>query len=285
MPHDITMVSRPSMMMAGESQSAVDVVVRFSTSITDIILPIATPNSTSTATLKKLLRPHLPSPANHARLRFIHAGKVLPDAVALSKNLNLSTPPPAHSDKAKGKQPIRDTPRIYIHCSIGDALTPSEIDAEAAAAKTADAAIDLQTSQPEETTHQHGQSSTTTPAPRGFDRLLSAGFTNPEVAALRSQFLAIQSHTHTPGSMPTGPELLALEERWLDGSSNSADTPVSDETGALEDILYGNIAGFFWPVGAVWLLREQGVWSRRRKIAVLTGLMVNLLFGFLRAIQ
>lgn len=270
--------------MAVESQTSVDVVVRFSTSVPDIILPILTPASTSTVTLKQLLRPQLPSPANHARLRFIHAGKVLPDATSLSKNLNTVLPNPPQSDKAKGKQPIRDTPRIYIHCSIGDALSSSELDAEAAAAKSADAAIESQTIQAAETVN-NGQSSTTTPAPQGFDRLLSAGFTHPEVTALRSQFLAIQSHSHTPESMPTGPELLALEERWLDGSNNPADTPASDETGALEDILYGNLAGFFWPVGAVWLLREQGVWSKRRKIAVLTGLMVNLLFGFLRVIQ
>ncbi len=272
--------------MEPDSSQSIDVVVRFSASIPDVILPIASPQATSTITLKQSLRPHLPPPANHARLRLIHAGKVLPDTVALSKSLPISPPP--QSAKAQGKQPIRDTPRIYIHCSIGDGLTPSELSEEEAAAKAADAAISAHTSNSARVTvdDQHGQSTSTTPAPQGFDRLLSAGFTQPEVTALRSQFLAIQSHSHTPESMPTGPELLALEERWLDGSSNpSADTLSSDESGALEDILYGNLAGFFWPVGAAWLLREEGVWSRRRQIAVLTGFMVNLLFGFLRVIQ
>lgn len=271
--------------MESDSHSSIDVVVRFSTSIPDVILPIVSPQLTSTITLKRSLRPHLPRPANHARLRFIHAGKVLPDTAALSTSLQISPPP--QIGKAKGKQPIRATPRIYIHCSIGDALTPSELGEEEAAAKAADANISAQTNDSVPIgVNQHGQASTTTPAPQGFDRLLSAGFTQPEVTALRSQFLAIQSHSHTPESMPTGPELLALEERWLDGSSNpSADTPTSDESGALEDILYGNLAGFFWPVGAAWLLREEGVWSRRRQLAVVTGFMVNLLFGFLRVIQ
>lgn len=278
--------------MASEGEpETIEVVVRFSTSLPDVILPVPFPSSTSTVTLKHSLRQHLPSPANQARLRFIHAGKVLPDAIALSKNLPIPPPSPPQSAnakaRAKGKQPVRDTPRIYIHCSIGDALSQSEINAEAAEAKAADAAISSQSSETAASgTQHHRQPNTTTPAPQGFDRLLSAGFTQPEVTALRSQFLAIQSHSHTPESMPTGAELLALEERWLDGSSSpAADTPASDETGALEDILYGNLAGFFWPIGAAWLLREEGVWSRRRQIAVLTGFMVNLLFGFLRVIQ
>jgi hypothetical protein len=267
--------------MATPSQP-VDVVVRFSNSTPDIILHIATPNATSILSLKQSLREHVPPPANTARLRFIHAGKVLADTTALFPSVTFHSPPQT-SDKAKGKQPVREIPRIYIHCSIGDVLTPAELAAEATAASDADAAIAAHIDQPAVPSEQHGQTSTTTPAPRGFDRLLSAGFTNSEVTALRSQLLAIQSHSNTPETMPTGPELLALEERWLDGSSNASTEGMgSDETGALEDILYGNLIGFFWPLGAVWLLREEGVWSRRKQVAVFTGFLVNLMFGFMR---
>ena len=53
--------------------------------------------------------------------------------------------------------------------------------------------------------------------------------------------------------------------------------------GGLDDILWGNVMGFFWPVGAVvWGFREEGVWSKRRQIAVLTGVLVNLAFSVLR---
>lgn len=83
-----------------------------------------------------------------------------------------------------------------------------------------------------------------------------------------------------------------LEDRWLDnGSGNAADGAANpgggfeDEgaEGGLDDILWGNVMGFFWPVGAVvWGFREEGVWSKRRQIAVLTGVLVNVGFSVLR---
>ena len=58
------------------------------------------------------------------------------------------------------------------------------------------------------------------------------------------------------------------------------------EDAGLEDMLWGNLIGFFWPIGAFcWLLREEGVWSRRRQIAVFSGVLVNLTFGFLRVMN
>lgn len=89
--------------------------------------------------------------------------------------------------------------------------------------------------------------------------------------------------------MPSGAELRALEERWLD-----AGTPVDggggadgDEEGGggggLEDMLWGNVMGFFWAVGAiVWLVREEGVWTKRRQVGVVTGVLVNIAFCMLR---
>lgn len=281
-----------------------DVVVRFSTSNPDLVLKVDTPSRITILSLKQRIRAQLHHPASASRLRLIHSGKVLSDAAALSRSVSVTLPPPqdeGKSEKSKGKQPVRDTApaaaRVYVHCSIGDALTPAELTAEAKAAQDADVALVNKPEQPTITTSrrqsQHGITSTT-PAPRGFDRLLSAGFTASEVAALRTQFLAIQAHTHTPDTMPTGPELLALEERWLDNTSNPAaaggemDTGGfgSEDTGGLEDMLYGNLIGFFWPIGAMcWLMREEGVWSRRRQIAVLSGFLVNLTFGFLRVMN
>ncbi|KAK4547914.1 hypothetical protein LTR36_010633 [Oleoguttula mirabilis] len=293
--------------MAG-SDSPLDLVIRFSTSNPDVILTTNAPNSTTGLSLKQQLRAHLDAPASESRLRLIHSGKVLQDTVALSQSLNVTRhPPPRDNDsksaKAKGKQPDRDTktatPRVYIHCSIGDALTPAELTAEAKQAQEADSAL-LSTTAHSLTINTPANAAetpatTTTPAPRGFDRLLTAGFTHPEVATLRTQFLAIQAHTHTPDTMPTGPALLALEEHWLDSGSSATGTAgagedtvvggfdAGEDAGGLEDMLYGNLIGFFWPVGAMcWLMREEGVWSRRKQIAVLSGFLVNLTFGFLR---
>ena len=105
--------------------------------------------------------------------------------------------------------------------------------------------------------------------------------------------------------MPTASELRLLEERWLDNSSGGGEggggggganvlggegggvaggfAADDTEVGGLEDMLWGNVMGFFWAVGAiVWLVREEGVWSKRRQIGVVTGVLVNLAFCFLR---
>lgn len=287
-------------MAIASSAAPLDVVVRFSTSKPDLILPIAQPESTSAFTLKQHIRAQLPTPESECRLRLIHAGKVIRDEDALSKSLHARAPPPpkdggGQSEKAKGKLPVKEqveASRVYVHCSIGDALVPSELAAEEKASNDADAALASAT-QPEAsaaTAAGHDPSSTTTPAPRGFDRLLTAGFTAAEVSTLRTQFLAIQAHTHTPDTMPTGQDLLALEEQWLDNGSNSA-TAGSDGAGGfggddargLDDLIWGNLMGFFWPVGAMfWLMREEGVWSGRRQTAVLAGFVMNLTFGLFR---
>jgi hypothetical protein len=150
---------------------------------------------------------------------------------------------------------------------------------------------------------------TTTPAPVGFDRLLATGFSASEVAQLRAQFLANLSFTHTPDTMPSGAALRRLEDRWLDsgaqdggggagGAAAAGGAPGEGEAGGgagawgagpeegasgMDDYLWGNVVGFFWPLGAAaWGLREEGVWTRRRQISVFTGVMLNLVFGFLR---
>lgn len=304
--------------MAAAPDTPVDLVIRFSTSNPDLVLRIDHSNTTTALSLKQRIRSHLSPPASSSRLRLIHAGKVLPDVAALSKSLNVSAPPRSpdkdehKSAKAKGKQPVRETDqttpthppaaaatRVYIHCSVGDVLTPSDVALEAKSAQEADAILASSTYQTPATTTTtpstapaQDEASTTTPAPRGFDRLLSAGFTPAEVAALRTQFLAIQAHTHTPDTMPSGASLLALEESWLDSGSNGASAGTTggegegEDGGGLEDMLYGNLIGFFWPVGALcWLMREEGVWTRRRQIAVLSGFLVNLTFGFLRVLN
>lgn len=300
-------------MASSASGPAVDLVIRFTTSIPDLILSIASPKSITTLSLKQQIRAQLPATAASNRLRLISAGKVLPDASALSSSISIPPPPPrsvkdnTQSDKGKGKAPLRASPpphpnaRVYIHCSIGDALTQEELAAEATAAEDADTALLSTTSL---TNPVLGNNSTAqapsllAPAPRGFDRLLTAGFNPAEVATLRTQFLAIQAHTHTPDTMPVGDDLRMLEDRWLDsdaagggpmtgsggeGGGGAADGGFGAEDGGLEDMLWGNIMGFFWPVAAVcWLMREEGVWTRRRQIAVLSGMLVNLTFGFLR---
>ncbi|KIW72740.1 hypothetical protein PV04_00916 [Phialophora macrospora] len=214
--------------------------------------------------------------------------------------------------KGKGKeQPLRDPPpaqpRIYIHCSIGDiVLSAKELadeaavaaaaaqatdDDDAAAARNGDGQVKAKRSGTTPTT-------TTTPAPRGFDRLLNAGFSAAEVQSLRLQFLAIQAHTHTPDTMPSPNTLRNMEDRWLDNSTSDSNAmgdlngdaaggigPIDDDmqVGALDDMIWGTAMGFFWPIGCLmWGVREEGIWSQRRKMAVVVGFLLNIGLGLIR---
>ncbi|KAJ9295679.1 hypothetical protein DTO271G3_5702 [Paecilomyces variotii] len=225
------------------------------------------------------------------------------------------------SARGKGKMPVRDPPmrRLYIHCSVGDiVLSKTELDKEAKLASTISQRqesqrrdgpewndIPLSAAQEEEEgegqeQRERDEEATTTPAPRGFDRLLLAGFTPAEVSALRSQFLALQSVSHTPDTMPSGSELRELEDRWMDEGTGAVPAGVTGgiggggggafgdddggfgtgSRGALDDMLWGAVMGFFWPVGcAMWLRREEGVWSWRKGLAVFVGVVINGAFG------
>ncbi|KAJ5962097.1 hypothetical protein N7501_007038 [Penicillium viridicatum] len=304
------------------------ITVRFSASIPDLQLDVPEPETTTGAGLKQLIRAELPKPLSSHRLRLIYAGRGLEDTTALTVSLKLP-PSPSRSprpaadqpetpdDHGKGKQAVRDIrSRLYIHCSIGDiALSETDLASEASVSSTVlleqkkqqtkkspakDVSPLLSTSaQPSRQYQSQSQSTTTTPAPRGFDRLLSAGFTAAEVTALRSQFLAMQSVSRTPDTMPTGDQLRDLEDRWMDEGSTAAQVQgglggeggVGEDEGgvgagsrgAMDDMLWGAVMGFFWPVGcAMWLRREEGVWSWRKGVAVCVGVIVNAVFGAMR---
>ncbi|KKK22798.1 hypothetical protein AOCH_002207 [Aspergillus ochraceoroseus] len=298
------------------------VTVRFSASIPDLRLDIESPETTTAAGLKQAIRTRLPPSLSSHRLRLIYAGRGLEDTTPLAVSLKLPPPPnrfskspsqshhndgdpanPKQLGKDKGKAPVREPPRLYVHCSIGDiVLSAADLAAEASVASTLQK--QGQSSQSDDDSlqrqKQNQQALSTTPAPRGFDRLLSAGFTTAEVAALRSQFMAIQAASRTPDTMPSGAELHELEDRWMDeGSSTMVAGAVAGPEGvsfpeddgglgtgsreAIDDMLWGAVMGFFWPVGcAMWLRREEGVWNWRKGLAVFAGVLLNIGFGAMR---
>ncbi|KAG0652865.1 hypothetical protein D0Z07_0191 [Hyphodiscus hymeniophilus] len=89
----------------------------------------------------------------------------------------------------------------------------------------------------------------TAPAPRGFDRLLSGGFTPAEVNQLRLQFLSIQSNIHTPDTMPSPEVLRRMEDAWIDDNAGNTGAGAGEGGfdfgddglggGALDDLLWG----------------------------------------------
>lgn len=255
---------------------SLSLVIRFSASIPDLNLSISSPPDTTTSTLSVLIRPHLPSDLAACPLRYIYAGALLQTNTPLTIPLRLDR---------------NASQKFIIHCSISTAtkLSTDELELESKAAKslaiTSSRSVDPYV-------QDHPFLSPQTNEPQGFDRLLAAGFTSTEVASLRSQFLAIASHSHTPDTMPSGSDLRQMEEQWLDTNNPSGPGVGNDDgdgtlgggSGGLDDLLWGNIMGFFWAVGAiVWLVREEGVWSKRRQIGVCTGVLINLVFCILKA--
>lgn len=315
-----TSISRPSSPSRSPSFTPpLHLTVRFSTSLPDLHLDILTPQQTTVAALKSLIRSRLSEPNRLRRLRFIHGGKILPDGAVLSSVLRAPAPPPRDisrdrdSDRARGKGKGvegRDGTRVYVNCSIGDVLTDKEIeeDENKAAASpgvqgptpTRSPSVDGRVAGP-----GAGQDAPRPAPPRGFDRLLQAGFTPAEVNQLRLQFRSIQAARHTPDTMPSPDTLRGMEDAWIDNNNGNPamgggaqggpggwgdEEGVGDETGAgvaglLDTLVKGMFVGFMFPLGSVgWLIREEGLWSRRWQVFASFGVVFSFTIGLIRAL-
>jgi hypothetical protein len=274
-------------------------IIRFaSSSIPDLPLTISSnPNTTPIISLNLFIRPHLPASASNSRLSLIHAGKLLHPTDPLSTLLH----PPTVKSSLKGKALAREAP-IYIHCSLRNTLSPTSLAREQADVEAAQNALLPQSNltHSRHTNHDRDNISSitsgVTPVPLGFDRFLSQGWSADDVEDLRSAFIARLAYTH-PLPLPSGPTLHTLEDAWLDRTSLGDGTSAGsgwviddeeDEARALDDRLIGSMVGFFWPV-AGWMAvrREAGGegWSERRMLGVILGVLINLLFGVLRALS
>jgi hypothetical protein len=268
------------------------IIVRFTTSTPDVELDISAPNKTTVLYLKYLIRPKLPDSVASRRLRFIYSGKILADTATLSSALKLPPPPPRKpiDPKGKGKEKDLDPPptRVYINCSIGDELTDEEIAAETSAALAGPASKSPSNEEPD--TKKDDDNQNTTPAPRGFDRLLISGFSPAEVGQLRLQFMSIQSRMYTPDTMPSQAEFRSMEDAWLDNNAMNGEAAAGGfgndiAEGSMDVLFWGAVMGFLWPLGAVgWAMREEGIWSRQKKTAVFAGFLFGLVFGAVKVI-
>ena len=326
--------------------------IRFSTSLPDVQLDILTPTQTTVVALKHLIRTRLAESSDPAsargRLRFIHGGKILPDAAVLSNVLRALPPPPLAQSareareadprgKGKGVEGRQGgTQRVYVNCSIGDALTEAEIAAEAKAAELqpvvtpggstgAASSVEDGLAAAGGRLQQQQQLGRASPGllqvdtgaaaaataeallrarntPRGFDRLLSAGFTAAEVNQLRLQFRSIQASRHTPDTMPSPDTLRNMEDMWIDnndsgglggGGGSGGGTGGEDEggeefgiNGLLDVLVKGMFVGFLFPLGTVgWLIREEDLWSRRWQVFATFGFVVSLTIGMIKALS
>ena len=97
--------------------------IRFSAALPDLELDIPRPRSTTVVSLKHTIRTRLAEPNSQRRLRFIHGGKILPDAAVLSSVLRAPLPPPPppprygrehHQQEGQGGAGIEDDHDGYV---------------------------------------------------------------------------------------------------------------------------------------------------------------------------
>ncbi|KAK4115865.1 hypothetical protein N656DRAFT_747311 [Canariomyces notabilis] len=312
------------------------ITIRFSTSLPDLHLDIPSPHETTVIALKHLIRGRLallddttttsahkdqaadPTHPSRARLRFIHNGRILPDACVLSAVLKAPPPPPLsqhaheHPERVdrKGKAPVGAPPqqqRVFINCSIGDSLSEEELAEEEIAASAPPPTITTTTSS---SANSVLPSPLSTPTPRnGFDRLLQAGLSPPEISVLRAQFRRIHTARYTPEDMPSPDTLRRMEDAWLDSNSNTStyptttttttgtttedwaggEDPVTEDVYGLSAVagplIRGMLMGFVFPLGVIaWAGKEEGLWSRRMQVFVVFGVLLSVSVGVVRGL-
>ncbi|KAI1869488.1 hypothetical protein JX265_006578 [Neoarthrinium moseri] len=326
-PSLLTSSSPPALSPSGAPP--LSLTIRFSASVPDLDLDIPHPSQTTVISLKHLIRGRLAEPNSQRRLRFIQGGKILPDNAALSSVLRAPPPPPPaaaggaassraagadhHHARGKGKNVPNRPPlqRIYVNCSIGDSLTDAELEAEAEAASVP---VSEQPPSPQPPVRSPlapgtpvplGAPGTTSAAPRGFDRLVAAGFSAAEVNQLRLQFRSIHSARFTPDTLPSPDSFRRMEDAWIDdngaaavptttggmgmataGAGGGFESDESGLMGSIDAMVWGMLVGFMWPLGSSsWLAREPGMHSDRWKIMVVAGVFLSLLIGIVRGIS
>ncbi|ODV63275.1 Dsc3p ASCRUDRAFT_67396 [Ascoidea rubescens DSM 1968] len=306
--------------VSASSNNYIEIHIRFSNAqIPDLIIPISSQQELSLIDnryLRVKVRQYNNENTHSKRLRFIYNGKIINEKVNLQNELTkfdnfLYNGPNNQSDdnrkaevKGKDKETTSDSGseqqqihKLYIHCLIGSDLTPEELRQE-----------DIMDSKE--------QVKSTTPAPVGFDRLRSQGFTDQEINDLRVQFRNIYGFSSTTGLSNTVNDLFEtehgidlnaeddpnfrasnpteindirqLEERWMDNGANEPDDQLNmvamnnNVLGSNQDLLIGMLMGCLLGVLSLFFLREEFMISKRQKMAIIGGLITNFTFCLLR---
>lgn len=171
--------------------------------------------------------------------------------------------------------------RIYVNCSLGDELSDEDLAEEAAAAEKA----------PESpTTTSKGDAApppSTRPRPRGFDRLLTTGFTPSEISTLRTQFVSIQSERYPPDALPSPDTMRSLEDAWIDSNAAGGGGPRPGDDDDPSRLAHGldvfvraMMIGFFFPLGSfTWAMRQDGIWGDKWQVFVAAGALLSVVTG------
>lgn len=277
---------------AGEAASTDQkfVVVRFSdVSVGDLQLNVSNVPyaNINTHWLRRMCRELRPQYTQRRRLKFIRNGSILNTHSKISDELaHYFGAGSSNTDAGTSASGGAEQNKYYIHCIIGtEDLTQAEL-------ATEDLKDDATPSNESMTTQAIG-----------FDRLRSVGFTEQEIELLRQQFRA------TYGDLEEEEERLVqsgnrdddahdirqLEEQWMESGNgttqeNGAGNGNEDRFNSVpianikhnKDLLLGICVGFFFGVFGILLMKFDGLFNRRQKMAIFAGVIVNVMFCLVR---
>ncbi|CCH63036.1 hypothetical protein TBLA_0J00360 [Henningerozyma blattae CBS 6284] len=287
------------------------IVIRFSDDhISDLVLDVTNINFNiiNTKWLRRICRDRRPDVTKNRRLRFIRAGGLLNSNSDLSRQLtsffnttrsnSQDQNQPSNTNNGNipdesllGERATSSTEeQFFIHCTVGaEPLSASELENE-------------------DTLDDAGPSSDgiTTQAV-GFDRLQSLGFSEEEIELIRNQFRETygdleDNANHNEGNNSQGngnreTDIRQLEEQWMNqGTSNGTDAmgnPINTEDDRFNsvpianykqnrDLLIGLCIGLSLGLFALLLLRYEGLFNTRQKMAIWAGVIGNIVFSFAR---
>lgn len=181
----------------------VQLVVRYVNGLKDTVIEAdsdsAIVKNLPTSYIRQQIRQMHPELAKK-RLKLLHNGRVLMSHTDFTKEIKYLQKSFDDADGSGGTVETADSQpvRIYFHCIVGDDLSDTELADE------------------EKLDQQPAKS--TTEAPKGFDRLLSQGFSSDDIEDLRRQFFRL--HGAQLPSNANASQIRELEDRWIDSSVN-----------------------------------------------------------------
>ncbi|KAM3163682.1 DSC E3 ubiquitin ligase complex subunit 3 [Lachancea thermotolerans] len=229
------------------------VVVRFSDEqMEDLPLNVnnVSLSDVNTSWLRRMCRQLRGRSLSNRKLRFIRSGRFL----NASTDLQLQRYFESTNDK------------FYVHCIVGQELTPQELANEDSVDET-----------------QQNTEGTTTQA-IGFDRLRAVGFSDEEIELLRQRFRStygdLEELSRDNGE---GQDIRQLEEHWMETGANDE----NDQLGAVgianykhnKDLLIGLVVGCVLGVFSFLLMKQEGLFNKPQKLAMVGGLLINMGFG------
>lgn len=239
--------------LASTSASGKLVVVRFSDEqLEDLPLNVSNVplNEINTRWLRRMCRQLRGRFTGNKRLRFIRNGRFLD----INSDLQLQQYFEGSNDK------------FYVHCIVGQELTPEELENEDV--------LDEAQQNTEGTTAQA----------IGFDRLRSVGFSEEEIELLRQRFRSTYGDLEELSrGNDEARDIRQLEEQWMETGANEE----NDQLGSVgianykhnTDLLVGLVVGCVLGVFSLLLMKQDGLFNKRQKMAMVGGLLMNLCFG------